>query len=750
MEFFILLIIVILLYSSFRKKSRSDLPTDSETYYESRPTGVRYKYQEPERLDTKPDDVWVPVNGQTQVKGYTIPHGLLYVGQNLPMVENDYQTEPSLINPDLSVRQSISGYADDLPYWPSYEDISPRARATYLTWLSEGRNDPDISIGYVFLFFYGLERRLFADAGISTQAEQEASIIIAEVERLLNIYEQDGSFRNYASNFLNISRGLFCKDDIPPVEPPEHPYKGEYALTFKQGLAHFATEGQPLPAEWAQSWLENHPEIGLRTPAQRCREEFSTLFQKRYQDKYGDGMVLKPNKTLVKVQYYPASRTFNGNIRLDYKNFPDLTALSRPVQQFHRIAEACTDELDAYSRYLGRNPDASDSLAASALLPPDLLALSKSETVKTFDRWLRGVLNDKNSAVIQTKELLNHWPLKNAEKVIKSEAVAIAQFLAKLGYGIEPDIRFGSTKLSSTGNAVLFRLENHAPAAPTKAYAAATAVLHLAAAVSGADGEVSEDEERHFEQHLESVLNFSKPERQRLKMHLQWLLVSPPGLAGLKQRLADLTDAQRKSIAQFLIVMANADGRVDPEEISILKKIYGLLHLDADALYSDIHNIQTGSADAPVTIRSRNPQEKGHKIPAPSLPKPTGGIDLDMSAIERTLVQTEEVQSILTGIFSEEEDTSVEEQDVPKPTDSLEPNTLLSLDTEHSQLVDRLIAQSQWSRADFESLCAELGLLPDGAIEIVNEAAFEHFDAPLLEDDDPLELNIDVVEEINT
>ena len=53
------------------------------------------------------------------------------------------------------------------------------------------------------------------------------------------------------------------------------------------------------------------------------------------------------------------------------------------------------------------------------------------------------------------------------------------------------------------------------------------------------------------------------------------------------------------------------------------------------------------------------------------------------------------------------------------------------------------------SRAEFEGLCAELGLLPDGAIEIINEAAFEHFDAPLLEDDEPLEINPDIVEEIN-
>ena len=754
MEFILFLIIVIFLYLSLRKRLRRDVPIRSNTRYESVHSKT-HLMSNSKRFKVKPDVVWIPANQLTQVAGYTISHGLIYVGQDLSMVGSDYQTEPALIDPKLSVKQSISHYADDLTYWPSYEDISPQARATYLTWLSEGCNDPNIPIGYVFLFFYGLERRLLADAKTSMRAKQEASIIVAEVERLLNIYGQNRSFGNYASHFLSIIQGLFGNHDAPPIELREHPsnfvlYKGEYTLPFKQGLAHFATKGLPLPAEWAQSWFENHPETRLRTPAKRCRDEFSTLFRKRYHKKYGDGIVLKPNKTHIKFSYHPASLTFNGTIHLRDTDLPDLTVLSGPVKQFYRIAESCIDELDAYSRYLGRNPQESDSLAALALLPSDLLVTSSSEMVKAFKIWLQETIGNNDYMVIRLQELLNHWPLKDEKKIVKSEAVAIAQFLAKLGYGIEPDVRFGSVKLLPEGNIVLFHLENYAPEAPTKAYTAATTVLRLAAAVSGADGEVSEDEEHHFEQHLESTLNLSKPERQRLRMHLQWLLISPPSLVGLKRRLAAITDTERKSIAQFLITMANADSHIDPKEISILKKVYSLLQLDADALYSDIHNIQTGFADAPVTIRSKNQHDTGYKIPTPAPSKPKGDIDLNMSNIERTLEQTEKVQSILTDIFTEEDDTSQVQQDTSEPSDKVsEQITLLGLDAEHSRLVDRLVGKSQWSRAEFEGLCAGLGLLPDGAIEIINEAAFEHFDVPLLEDDEPLEINPDIVKEIN-
>ena len=51
------------------------------------------------------------------------------------------------------------------------------------------------------------------------------------------------------------------------------------------------------------------------------------------------------------------------------------------------------------------------------------------------------------------------------------------------------------------------------------------------------------------------------------------------------------------------------------------------------------------------------------------------------------------------------------------------------------------VVGDQWSRADFEAACDALGLLPDGAAEMLNEAAFSLAGEPLLEGDDPLYMN---------
>jgi hypothetical protein len=63
------------------------------------------------------------------------------------------------------------------------------------------------------------------------------------------------------------------------------------------------------------------------------------------------------------------------------------------------------------------------------------------------------------------------------------------------------------------------------------------------------------------------------------------------------------------------------------------------------------------------------------------------------------------------------------------------------LDAAHTTLFRRMLANTAWSRTDFEILAESLGLMPAGALETLNEAAFDACGEPLLEGDDPIEIN---------
>lgn len=172
------------------------------------PAGDRHTF-EPERQPAPESggSCWISPGQTVNVHGLELPGGMLYVGAGLPGANiGRSSVEPALINPALPIDRLQPDYAGHhMDYWPSYAEIPPASRAAYLEWLAHGR-PAGAYIGYVFLFFYGIERRVLVDARTSAQARAEIPALLTEVERLLELYAANNSFRRYASDFLATAR----------------------------------------------------------------------------------------------------------------------------------------------------------------------------------------------------------------------------------------------------------------------------------------------------------------------------------------------------------------------------------------------------------------------------------------------------------------------------------------------------------------------------------------------------------------
>ncbi|HEV7506820.1 MAG TPA: TerB N-terminal domain-containing protein [Thermoanaerobaculia bacterium] len=673
--------------------------------------------------------------------------GMIYVGSGLrPVSSYRGDVEPALLPPHHKVSWTQPDHDGRLMhYWPSYSSIDPASRAAYLLWLSSGRKDPAAYIGYVFLFFYGFERRVLIDAQTSDQAKAEISGLLSEVERLLEIYGGNRSFHGYASSFLAIARLLHHPIDPATLLPPKIRNTWEIPLTLKIALGAFAAEGKSVPVEWAYAWAACSPEIRLRTAAQRCPEEFEELFKIRYAEAFpGEGFKIRPNKTFIKAEYRPASPSFSGSVSLTLNTLPDVAGLTGPLRKLQEIVDRAVQDLDVYSRWVGRTGDGL-SPAALSLLPPELARGRQSEEGKQFVTWIEERLAGGDVTVVEAADLAERWPCQTPSKLVRRDAEMLALFLAQQGYGLEPDVRFGGPPVGS-GKAVVFRLVDGAGPELGAAYHAAAVLLQLAVAISAADGEISASEERHLLAYLERALHLSAASRTRLKAHLRWLMAAPPGLNGLKKKIEPLAEPQRREIGQFLVTVAGADGHVSAEELKLLTRIYPLLGLEAQSVYSDVHALASAeapSAAEPVTVRPAGPGAAS--FPIPTAPRPDG-ILLDPGKIRAKLAESEDVAGLLEGIFAAEEEPVRRAQ--PKPAAPEGPSPVAGLDAIHSTLLRRLAAKAVWEWLEVERLAAEFGLLPDGALEVINEAAFERCGAPLLEGDETLEVDGQVLEEI--
>lgn len=688
------------------------------------------------------DSLWVPCGRTIQVAGYSIPGGMIYHGTGLKSV-NQHDDEPALIRPKLKVDTANPDRSgSNMGYWPSYSQIHPTSRAAFLEWLSTGRKDPKTNIGYVFIFFYGLERRALVDAKESAAARNEIPAIVTEVKRLLSIYGENNSFRGYASKFLDAIQASQVTAPLYRTAPQiDNGCSWEIPLTLKIALGQVANDGVPLPAEWALAWAENDPSMPRRMPSQRCQAEFRELFKIRYSEKMGEGLKLKPNKTRLKASYYAATSSFRGNVEIPISDLPDVTETTGPANKIRDIANACTDELEGYSRYLGRNPDGRNSIEATAYLPQPLLNKHAGKDFQGLNNWLSVQVHSDTPESFSFSILLEHIPSIKPEGFGKKEATALANLLAKMKVGIEPDPRFGNFIPKAGQDVVLFKISDNAPNSPSTEYSAATVILHLASAVASADGSIDSAEERHLEEHVETWLHLSPDEKTRLRAHTQWLLSAFPGMNGVKKRIEVLKQGQKESLGRFLVGVAQADGYIDPTEMKTLTKIYEMLGLDTQSLYSHAH----AAAVEPVTVQTADfVKPQGYAIPTPPA-KPSEGIALDMSTIEAKLAETVAVSAILNNIFAEDEPASTQAA-VTEPT--VTDIAIAGLDPESFTFMQVLASKLIWAREELEKLAADHSLMLDGTLDSINDASFDHFGGPFFEGEDPIEINAEYSKEI--
>lgn len=112
------------------------------------------------------------------------------------------------------------------------------------------------------------------------------------------------------------------------------------------------------------------------------------------------------------------------------------------------------------------------------------------------------------------------------------------------------------------------------------------------------------------------------------------------------------------------------------------------------------------------------------------------------AVIGRRITETEAVAALLAEIFTAGDDTA--EHDTRAHT----PGDVTGLDAAHGRLLAAVATRSTWSGAEFAALAAEQGLLPAGALDVINEAAVELTGQAAIEGDDLLSFDADVVREM--
>lgn len=685
---------------------------------------------------------WIAPGRTVEIHGRKVSGGMLYVGPKLRSVVSSQIVDPCLVNPRLPAtkhRRPSTGI--QLPYWPSYSEISDVDRGAMLDWLATGRSDARVEFGFVFIFFYGLERRILIDAMHGAVDLAELKLLRDEIARIVDLYGVSGSVRGYGSELRDVVDAILAArtDDIPAKSSEQ----SEAVLKVLLGR-EVALRGTISPLILLQLLLLKNRQPAV---ARRCPKEFSALFAKRAASTGLTKRFIEVGRPPISWRYRPASASFGKRDIAISVNWPDVTTHSA-FEEAWSLANECATSLAPFSRFVDRDATGRSSIRAAALLPEELLDHDSAieAGAMTMSEMFGSLIGSGEQKAVAADDILNLWQNDlTVEKISKGEMTQLAELAQRLGFAFEPDARFGAPPLKRGGKAIVFRQPTESLAVPTPGYANAMALMQLAVAVANSDGDVSRAEIEPLERQMAKSLGLDEPQQRRLRAYVEWLVVEPPTLSGLSKKLESTMPEQRRHVARLLADIAATDGTVTPDEVKMLTKVYKILSLDPALVHTDLHAaaIALGSVeDIPVVVAPQVPDRSGFRIPDPPLKKAAVGVQLNDAMIEKKLRESAAVAGILGQIFVDSDD----DDQRPKSAEIV-PSHVVGLDNAHATLATRLKDRQEWSRGDFDDLARELKLMPDGAIDRINDAACDRCGNPLIEGDDPLTIDVDVMRE---
>jgi hypothetical protein len=744
---------------------------------------------------------WVPHGQPVDVAGHVIAGGMIYVGGYLDGVTG--RAAPELINPELPVAPASA--ADDPGPQPAYHLLAPAARGAYLGWHAGGRST-EVPAGLVLLFCFGLERRVLNDAGHDPAVRDELPAIAAEVYRLRQRYARSRpDLSATLERLLDLLAVLAAPRRAPaggPCPAGRRPAGAGSAATapmpVRVALARFGASATPVPVEWAALWARHHLLLAPRSAQAGCPEEFDRLFALRYRATFGSGLVPAGDSPGLRIRYQPANPGLSATL-VCREDLPDALADPDSARALTGLLDAVAAELEPYRRMVAQFPQARGSLAGTALLPVDLLDADRGQ-FGALRIWIEARFDARALAVVDGAQFAAFWSTAVPGQMARDEAAAFIGVLALLGVGVEPDVRFGAPVLGP-GPVVLFRAGApvwRRPAGgygrawsaaadadrPRPEFATAAAIARCGAALVAAPGPV-EPQGVLWTRALNCVPDLAMACRlpdahwSRLTARLGWLLAGGVDIDRLPRQVARLTPVDRELAGRWLVALAAtvAPG-FPPATVAVLTRLYRILGLDADLLFSRLHECSVAwprvltvarpqvadGPDEPVVVRAADPRRGGFTLPwsptrtadqPPEGVQPAGdgaaaggAVRLDPAAISAKLQESAQVAGLLAGIF----DTADRDLDIDScssPAIHAAPADLIAgLDGAHSMLLRALAGQEHWTPEEFAALADAHGVLPDGALDLLNEVALDTTGGAVIVDGATLAVDHDVLQEL--
>ncbi|MEM8835870.1 MAG: TerB N-terminal domain-containing protein [Planctomycetota bacterium] len=389
---------------------------------------------------------WFGQDSELEVGGFKLNGPCVYASSD---VDNGYlrASDPSEILLHAPVRRPHDAMSE-MRYWPWYARIEPEHRFEYLSWLSANRSSLPPNDGYLFLYFYGIERRLLVDEADRTWGLQEI-VRLRKLDEPRRATSEGRSFRNYSTGLLwfEIARtpNLFDASAFGLVERLTERWTPEL-LTAP--LAWLVAKERPLPASIARQIAAADPAAQRSVVTKRVPEEFNELFETRYLDAFGgEGVSLRVSKRQAWHTYRPAS----GGLEEARMRVPNPMGIKSQFKKLPDLWNSCVADLRKLSRVSGSVDGETLSVDAWEAMPEELRVDVDHPLTGSVVEILTQDTGDDTSeddgagvtatAMVPAGHFAEMIGIERRPKLTATQSRKVATTLEHTGYGIVPDAR---------------------------------------------------------------------------------------------------------------------------------------------------------------------------------------------------------------------------------------------------------------------------------------------------------------------
>jgi hypothetical protein len=702
---------------------------------------------------------WVLPEEVVFLHGYIIKGGLFYLGNRMPKRSDPSEDSPCLINPELNLGIS---WKDNFASFSGYSRSLPGFRRTYLEWLADGRPPLGANSNCPMCFLYGLEHRLLVDGAKGLVRAQERTLIIQEIIRLMELNPDNLQFIDSAAYLLVCEWLAFDKKESLPK------YLGlsidkDAKVSLLQGIFQHIISGKPFSSAKLLQLTIYHPqnELLVRHSDPDYAKLFQRLFQIRYREKFGLGLKLSPGNGVTKLSYAATNSSLNG-LKLQVCGLPDnLFDGDGLFEKTEKLIKLCELELQSYWEKKHRKNDYKRSLWLLSFLPAELLYID--ERLKGLNKLLFEP-DFRVPRLLWLNELYRRLNYEPDKENVKKDFRKMILLLEAMRFGVAPMREIHGVGSDNYEELFVFPAVEKIRA-EDKSFRKALLVIRL--------DSLNNPSRTNFAVRHKTFLKYchdlNTAEKNSLYAFSLWRqkyanIICKKGIDDL---IKGLSVAEIKKTALVITALAGVK-RSSPEEIKRLEYVYNKLKLTKNQLISDLNMFEGQSSFDDLWAENRSRED----------------FNLDEGLLQKYEAETGAVYGLLNKVFAggdelvpdfnsanhqvvrlDNNDSSENNGCVPVETavssvvvsgqtenpgkDNGKDNddSLDGLDALHRQLFLRLIKKESWGKPELNKLCHSFDLMPEGAVENINQWFIARMDCVLIEGDDPLYVDIELVRE---